>query len=91
MTTLENTISMMESLPETDLLEIQKLAVKLFQRHRRSEMTDEEADEAVGKFLKPKSREDIYRELEISRQQAAEGKCMEMGQAIVGIRKKYGI
>lgn len=91
MTTLENTISMMNSLPEADLLEIQKLTVKLFRRHSGSQMTDAEADEAVGRFLKPKSREDIYRELEISRQQAAEGKYLEAGEFLDGLRAEYGI
>ena len=58
MTTLENTISMMKSLPETDLLEIQKLTVKLFQR--RSGMTDAEANGAVGRFLKPMTEDDFF-------------------------------
>lgn len=91
MMTLENTISMMRLLPETDLLEIQELTVKLFQRHRGSEMTDEEADEAAGKFLKPKLGEDIYRELEISRQHAAEGKYREAGEFLGELRTEYGI
>lgn len=86
MNTLENTVSMMKSLPETDLLEIQNFTRKLFQRRESKTV-----DEAVGKFLKPMSREDIYRDLEVSRKQAAEGKCVEMGQALVEIRKKYGL
>ena len=45
MTTLENTISMMKLLPETDLLQIQRFTVKLFRR--RSGMTDAEADGEV--------------------------------------------
>lgn len=91
MTTLENTISMMKALPESDLLEIQKLAAQLFQRHREGDVATETADEAVGKFLKQKSKEEIMQDLAISRQQAAEGKYMEMGQAIERIRVKYGI
>ena len=48
MSTLESTISILEVLPEADLLEV-------------------------------------------SRQQAAEGKCQEMGQALAEIREKYGL
>lgn len=29
--------------------------------------------------------------LEVSRQQAAEGKCQEMGEALAEIRSKYGL
>ncbi len=91
MSTLENTVSMMKTLPEADLLKIQKLTLEPFQGRRGSQMTDEEADEAVGRYLKPKSREDIYRELEISRQQAAEGKYREAGVFLAGLRAEYGI
>lgn len=86
MSTLQNTISMMKSLPEADLIKIQDFTKKLFNRHEL-----EAADEAVGRFLTPKSREDIYRDLEISRQQVAEGKCQEMGEALAEIRAKYGL
>jgi hypothetical protein len=79
MSTLENTISILEVLPETDLIKIQDLAKKLFQQ-RRSECP-----------FPLKSREDFYRDLEISRKQAAEGKCTEMEQAIEEIREKYGL
>ena len=86
MSTLQNTISMMKSLPEADLIKIQDFTKKLSKRHEL-----ETADEAVGRFLPPKSREDIYRDLEISRQQVAEGKCQEMGEALAEIRAKYGL
>ncbi len=86
MSTIENTVAMMKTLPEVDLVKIQDFTKKLFQRREC-----EAADEAVGGFLKPKSAEDIYRELEISRQQAAEGKCQEMGEALAEIRRKYGL
>ena len=33
MTTLENTISILKGLPEPDLIRVQALAEKLFQRH----------------------------------------------------------
>lgn len=47
-------------------------------------------ENAVYPF-QPKSREEIYRDLEISRQQAAEGKCQEMGQALAEISEKLSM
>ena len=79
MTVLENTISMIKILPEADLEEIQIFAKKLLQKRN------------VGCPFALKSKEDIYKDLEISRQQIDDGKCKEMGQAIEGIRKKYGL
>lgn len=79
MTTLENTISMMEVLPEADLLEIQKFTTKLFKQRR----TD-------CPFLL-KSREDIYKDLEISRKQAEAGEYQEAGEFMAELREEYGI
>lgn len=79
MTMLESTISMIKVMPESDLVEIQNFARKLLMRH-----------DADCPFPL-KNREDIYKELETSRQQASEGKCQDMGQALAEIRKKYGL
>jgi len=84
MSTLENTVAMMKTLPEVDLVKIQDFVKGLL-----CDREMEAVDEAVGKFLKPMSREDFYRDLEISRQQASEGKCQEMGEALAEIRRKY--
>lgn len=86
MNTLQNTISMMKTLPETDLLKIQDFTRNLSRRHELKE-----ADESVGRFLPPKSREDIYRDLETSRQNAAEGKYQEAGEFLAELRREYGI
>lgn len=86
MSTLQNTTSMMQTLPEADLIKIQDFTKKLSKRHEL-----EAADEAVAKFLPPKSPEDIYRDLEISRQQAAEGKYQEAGEFFAELRAEYGI
>lgn len=86
MTILQNTISMMQTLPEADLLKIQDFMQKLSKHHEL-----EATDEAVAKFLGPKSREDIYRDLEISRRQAAAGECQEMGEALNEICRELGI
>ena len=45
MTTLENTISILKGLPEPDLIRVQALAEKLFQRHE-DKMADETVSEA---------------------------------------------
>lgn len=69
----------MRVLPEADLVEIQNFTKKLFQLHN------------VDNHLPHVSEERILGDLEISRQQIAEGNAKEMGQAIGGIRKKYGL
>ncbi len=79
MTMLESTISMIKVMPEADLAEIQKFAKKLLQRRD------------AGCPFPMKSREDIYKDLEISRQQAARGECQDMRQALTEIRTKYGL
>lgn len=79
MSTLESTISMLEVLPEADLVKIQDFTRKLFRQR------------GAACPFQPKSREEIYSDLEISRQQAAEGKCQEMGQALAEISEKYGL
>ena len=76
MSTPQNTISMLEVLPEADLLKIQDFTKKVFQH-------------STDCPFPPKSREEIYKDLEISRQQATEGKCQEMGEALTEIKEKY--
>lgn len=79
MTTIENTVAMMEVLPEADLLKIQSFTLKLFEQKR------------TNCPFPLKSREDIYRDLEISRKQAAAGEYQEMGEAIDEICRELGI
>lgn len=77
MSTLQNTISMMKTLPEADLIKIQNFTKKLFKRREL-----EASDEAVGRFLKPMSSEDFMRDIETAERQFAEGEYQEMGEAI---------
>ena len=79
MTTLETTISMITLLPEADLAEIQSFAKKLLQRR-----------EANSPFA-PKSREDIYKELETAHRQIAAGEFQDAEEFIQEVRKEYGI
>lgn len=86
MTTLENTISMMKTLPETDLEEIQNLTKKLFQRHECQTV-----DDKVGKFLKPMSREDFLEDIEAAEQEIADGKYKPAKEVWNGLERKYGL
>lgn len=79
MTMLESTISMIKVMPEADLAEIQNFARKLLQRR----------DEGCPYPLK--SREDIYKDLEVSRRQIQNGEYQEASDFIAEVRKEYGI
>lgn len=79
MTTLKNTISMIKILPEADLAEVQNFARKLLQRRE------------AGCPFPLKSREDIYKDLEVSQQQIRNGEYQESGEFITEVRKEYGI
>lgn len=79
MNTFESTVSMMEVLPESDLIEIQNFTKKLYMLRN--------ADSPFH----PLSEDDILNDLQISREQIAQGKYKEMGQAIEEIRHKYGL
>ncbi|MCM1327601.1 MAG: hypothetical protein NC094_08750 [Bacteroidales bacterium] len=79
MNTLENTVSMMELLPEEDLIEIQSLTKKLFNLRN--------ADNP----FQPLSKQEILKELQISREQTMNGQYKDMDKALEGIREKYGL
>lgn len=79
MTTLENTISMIKLLPEADLTEIQNVAKKLLQRRN------------VECPFALKSREDLYKDLEVSRAQIADGEYQAANEFIAEVRREYGI
>lgn len=79
MNTFENTVSMMETLPEADLVEIQNFTKKLYMLR------------ITESPFRPLTGDDILNDLQTSREQIAQGKCKEMGQAIEGIRNKYGL
>lgn len=86
MNTLENTISMIKVLPETDLVKIQDFTKKLFQKREF-----EAADEAVGKFLKPMSREDFIREIEVAEREIAGGKYSSAEEVFNELEHRYGL
>lgn len=79
MSTFENTVSMMEALSEADLIKIQNFTKKLYMLR------------SAESPFRPLTENEIMNDLSVSREQIAQGKCREMGQAIEGIRRKYGL
>lgn len=79
MTTIENTVAMMEVLPEADLVKIQDFTRKLF------------LTQSTASPFCPKSKEEIYQDLEISRKQASEGKCRSAEEVFNELERKYGL
>lgn len=79
MSTLEKTISILEVLSEADLVKIQDFAKKLFQQQRNDCP------------FPLKSREDIYKELEVSRHQASVGEYQDAKEFLAELREEYGI
>lgn len=84
MSAFENTVSMMKTLPETDLLETQSFTRKIFQRREA-----EAVDEAVGKSLKLMSREDIIKNIEIAEQEIADGKYRSADEVFNELEHRY--
>lgn len=85
MSTLEKTITMMETLSETDLIKIQDLILRLFQQQEQ-----EMADDAVGKVLKPMSRKDFMDDVETAEKEIANGKYRSAEEVFDGLEEKYG-
>lgn len=79
MSTLETTISMMEMLPDADLLKIQNFIRTLFSQHN------------VENPLPFLSEEDILRDMETSEKQFAGGQYTNAKQVINEIREEYGL
>ena len=105
MSTLENTVSMMKTLPEADLLKIQKLTLEPFQALPETDLLEiqnltqklfqrresEAIDRAVGKFLKPMSREDFMRDIDTAEQEIVDGKYRSADEVFNGLERKYGL
>ena len=77
MSTLEQTVSMLESLPEDDVKAIHDITYRFYIREHSP--------------LKPVTREQILMDLAVSRQQIANGEGKELGEAIREIEAKYGL
>lgn len=86
MNTMESTVAMIKKLPEADLIKIQKFTKKLMLQNE-----DKALDDALGKLLPKKSVEDIYHDLEVSRQQIKNGQYKTAGAVIAELRSQYGL
>ena len=79
MSTLEATVSMLEMLPESDLLAVQGVVKALASR-----VNDE-------KFFKPMTEEEMLEGLAIAREHWKEGQFKSAEESISNIKAKYGL
>ena len=83
MTTYEATVSMMQNLPEANLLVINEFVKRLSSK-------EEIRKERYNPFKHP-TREEIVEQLAIARKNTEVGNVMEAHLASGNIRKKYGL
>lgn len=79
MSTLEATVSMLKTLPETDLLTIYDLTRKFYIKNNK------------GAELNAMTEAQILERLDSSRKQASEGRVIDADVAVSKLRKKYGL
>jgi EAL domain-containing protein (putative c-di-GMP-specific phosphodiesterase class I) len=79
MSTIEATISMMEVLPEDDLVQICNFTTMLYEKRK------------VNNPFVPLTEEKLMSDLETSRTQIAQGKSLNMKTALEQLGAKYGI
>ena len=77
MSTLEQTVSMLELLPEDDVKAIHDITFRFFLRE--------------SSLYEPLTREKVLSDLAISREQIENGESKELGEAIKEIEEKYGL
>ena len=85
MSTLENTVSMMKTLPETDLIKIQTFTECLFR------LREHELDDKVCRFLKPMSRDDFIKNIETAEQEIIDGKYSRAEEVFDEFERRYGL
>lgn len=85
MTTLENTISMMEKLPEADLVKIQDLIKSLFRQHEY-----ESTDNAVVMALKRMSKKDFMDDVANAEIDIAKGRYKRANEVFDELEQRYG-
>lgn len=85
MGTLEKTISMIETLPEADLLKIQDLIQKFIQQQE-----SEAVDDTVGRMLKPMSKKDFLCDVETAEKEIAGGVYRKAEEVFDGLEQRYG-
>lgn len=89
MNTIESTLAIIKTLPEADLIKVRDFTLQLLSRQEKI-LTDEEADEAVGKFLKSMSREDFYRDVRNGEQEIVHKKFSDASEVFSELECRYG-
>jgi EAL domain-containing protein (putative c-di-GMP-specific phosphodiesterase class I) len=79
MSTIEATISMMEVLPEDDLVQIRNFTTTLYEKRK------------VNNLFVPLTEEKLMDDLKTSREQIEQGKSLNMKTALEQLGAKYGI
>jgi uncharacterized protein YjiS (DUF1127 family) len=77
MSTLEQTVSMLEALPEDDVRAIRDITYRFYIRECSP--------------FKPLTKDQMLNDLAVSREQIENGECLELGDAIEEIEAKYGL
>lgn len=78
MSSIDATVSMLELMPEDARLKVLEFTKQLFT-----------AEKPANPFV-PLTTGQILRDLEISRQQAAQGQTYDMGEALEELRRRHG-
>lgn len=79
MSTLEATVSMLQALPESELLTIHDMARRFYMK------------QAIQNPLEPMTEQQMLDKLAASRKHAEEGRVMDADVAISKIKEKYGL
>lgn len=79
MGTLEATVSMLQELPESELLTIHDMARRFYMK------------QTVQNPLEPMTEQQMFDKLAVSRKHAEEGRVMDADVAISKIKEKYGL
>lgn len=79
MSTLEATVSMLETLPEEELNAIYEVTKRIF------------VNRSVNNPFQPKTEDEIIRELDIAREHVEEGMFFEAEEVSEELRRKYGL
>lgn len=79
MSTLDATVSMLKTLPESELLTIYDLTRRFYMKQEKSVKPE------------PMTEQQMLDKLDLARKHAAEGKVMDADVAVSKLRGKYGL
>lgn len=80
MTITEKTISMIKTLPDADLLQVQKFVQKLQRKH-----------DPIERYFPPITDEQFRENIQKAREQIAHGESKEMSLVLEQFREEYGL